>query len=389
MRVTLLARVKEPQASGVTLFKFKRITTEKKSKALPDAQIIAPLNTTTFYLRYTENGKRTTQPLGTVLGDAITMLRNKQLAREYVKHGQDVPTTLADATGRKTIADAVGEFVAEQKALDKSDATVYCYTRAVEQFRDSCRKTYLDEVNRADVVAHIQWLRDNVKSRKRGQRNGMIRTRLQFLSVFFLGNGIDNPLPKKEWPKTEERDVEAFTTEEVNLLLSKATDDERALIQFLLFTGFRDNEAAHTFYSDIDFKRGTINVSNKPELGFTIKNRKQRKSDITLPSEFVKLMRERQGKQNAETLIFPNSDGRPDSALLARVRKAADRAEYTKDFGLHKFRKTFGTMYGERFGIVNAQHLLGHADIRTTQKYLAQTRIAKSDVENLFAEVGK
>jgi integrase len=392
MRVALLARVKVPQATGPTLFKFESIVTERKGKPLPDVQITAPLNATTFYLRFTENGKRTTQSVGVVLPDAITALRNKQLAREYVKHGQNVPTTLTDAGGRKTVGDAVAEFVAEQKALDKSDATVYGYTRAVEQFRDSCRKTYLDEVNRADVVAHIQWLRDTLPSRKSGQRNGMVRTRLQFLSVFFLRNGIDNPLPKKEWPKVEERDVEAFTTEEVNTILSKATDDEADLIQFLLFTGFRDNEAAHTFYSDVDFKRGAINVSNKPDLGFTIKNRKQRKSDITLPSEFVARLKARKARLEVKddaVLIFPNSDGRPDNALLARVRKAAKRAGYKKTFGLHKFRKTFGTLYGERFGIVNAQHLLGHADIRTTQKYLARTVIAKADVENLFAGVGK
>ncbi len=33
-------------------------------------------------------------------------------------------------------------------------------------------------------------------------------------------------------------------------------------------------------------------------------------------------------------------------------------------------RKTFGTRYAEKYGIVNAQHLLGHADIRTAQLYL-------------------
>jgi integrase len=222
-----------------------------------------------------------------------------------------------------------------------------------------------------------------------GQQNGTIRARLSYLSVFFREYKIENPLPKSQWPKVEERDVEAFTTEEVNTLLSKATDDEKDLIQFFLFTGFRDNEAAHTFYSDVDFKRGTINISNKPSLGFTIKNKKQRKTDITLPAVFVERLRARQGTQDAETLIFPNSNGAPDSALLYRVRKAAKRAGYTKTFGCHKFRKTFGTMYGERVGIVNAQHLLGHADIRTTQKYLAKTTVTPEVVEDIFSGVGK
>ena len=56
MRVALLARVKVPQSSGPALFKFEAIGTERKGKPLPDAQITAPLNATTFYLRFTENG---------------------------------------------------------------------------------------------------------------------------------------------------------------------------------------------------------------------------------------------------------------------------------------------------------------------------------------------
>jgi integrase len=385
MKIALYARVQEMR-DGVLTHPWKRVATEKKGNPIAPKM---PENAVSFFLQFTEHGKRRVQTVGKNFDEAVTALRNKQIAGEYVKHGQDVPASLTEATGRLTIADAVAEFIKEQTALDKSPATVYGYSRAVEQFRQSCRKVFLDEVNRTDVVEHIQWLRDNVPTKKGGRRNGMIRARLQFLSVFFLRNKIDNPLPKKEWPKVEERDVEAFTTDEVNTLLSKATDDEKDLIQFLLFTGFRDNEAAHTFYSDIDFERETINVSNKPSLGFTIKNRKQRKSDIALPAEFVARLRKRQGTKDADTLIFPNGDGRPDSALLYRVRKAAKRAGYTKSFGCHKFRKTFGTLYGERVGIVNAQHLLGHADIRTTQKYLAKTTVTKAVMEDIFSGVSK
>jgi site-specific recombinase XerD len=42
-----------------------------------------------------------------------------------------------------------------------------------------------------------------------------------------------------------------------------------------------------------------------------------------------------------------------------------------------------------KHGIVNAQHLLGHADIRTTQLYLAESEIPRAAVEELFSDVGK
>jgi integrase len=386
-KVTLLARVKEIR-DGKSVFGFEQVATFKKGKPIaPKEPADAETRVTSYYLRFTEGGKRITKPAGPNFAEAVIALRNKEVEREYTVRGLDAPTALGDDS-RLTVADAAARFVKNQGTLGKSSATVYSYTRAVEQFRDSCRKTFLDQIDRQDVLDHVAWLKENLSSRGIGQREGTIRARLRYLSVFFTENNIKNPLPQKEWPKTDEREVEAFTTEEINTLISKATIDEMDLILFFLYTGFRDDEAAHTYYSDVDFQKGTINISNKPELGFTIKNRKQRKSDITLPVDFLKRLRERRERNPEGNLIFPNSKGGPDSCLLARVRNAAKRAEYKKYFGLHKFRKTFGTRYGEKHGIVNAQHLLGHADIKTTQKYMAKTKIPRAAVEELFSDVG-
>jgi integrase len=388
-RVALLARVKQI-VNGKPVFGFETVETVRRGKPVqPKEPKDAETRVTSYYLRFTEAGKRVVKPAGSDFKDAVLALRNKELHREFGLRGVDAPEMLTSGEpSRLTLADAANQFIANQKTLDKSESTIYGYTRAVEQFQASTHKVYLDQIDRQDVLNFIGWMRKNVPTRDRGQQNGTIRTRLSYLSVFFLENKIENPLPKKEWPKTDEREVEAFTTEEINKLLSKATIDEADLILFFLYTGFRDDEAAHTYYSDVDFAHRSINITNKPELGFTIKNRKQRKSDITLPADFVQRLKDRRKRNTEGELIFPNSKGGPDSALLTRVRAAAERGGYKKYFGLHKFRKTFGTMYGEKFGIVNAQHLLGHADIRTTQKYLARTKIPPAAVEELFSGVG-
>ncbi len=382
-RVALLARVKKIK-DGKPAFGFETVEVRK---GMPVEPKDAESRVTSYYLRFTEAGKRIVKPAGHDFKDAVLALHNKELHREFGLRGVDAPETLT-TTSRVTLADAAAQFIANQKALDKSDSTIYGYTRAVEQFQVSTFKVYLDQIDRQDILNFIGWMRKHVPTRDRGQQNGTIRTRLACLSVFLLENKIENPLPNREWPKTDEREVEAFTTEEINQLISKASIDEADLILFLLYTGFRDDEVAHTYYSDVNFTGGTINISNKPELNFTIKNRKQRKSDITLPADFLKRLKERRERNTEGSLIFPNSKGTPDTSLLTRVRAAAEKSGYAKYFGLHKFRKTFGTMYGERFGIVNAQHLLGHADIRTTQKYLAKTKIAASAVEELFSGVG-
>jgi integrase len=381
-KIVLLARVPDGQGN----FPFVIIETANKKGKL--TRPVAPEGATAYYLRYSEHGKRRVEAVGQDIDQAFTAFCNKEVTREYLKRGMDAPALAG--SDRPTISEAVAQFIKNQAALDKAPATVYVYTRAAEQFRDSCRRVFMDELDRQAIIDHIQWLRENVPTREHGQQNGTIRARLQYLSVFLRENGFTTmPLPKKEWPKVEARKPKAYTGEQVNALLSKATEDEKDLILFFLTTGFRDNEAAHTFWSDVDFKRGTVNVSDKPKWGFRIKNHKQRKSDITLPADCLARLKARRERCPEGDLIFPNSNGRPDSALLERVRKAAKRAGIKERITLHSFRKTFGTRYGMKHGIVNAQHLLGHADIRTTQLYMAETEIPRAAVEELFSDVGK
>jgi len=370
-----MARVKKPSGG----YAFKRIPTKAKGRPINPPE---PAGVLCYYFRYTENGRQVMKPAGENFADAMLRLRAKEVEVECIVRGLPVQKVAED---RPTIAAAVEQFIKNQSTLAKSSSTVDGYSRAVKQFRDSCFKVYMDEITRQDILDHMAWLQKELPTRKGGQREGTIRTRLSYLSVFFFENGMKNPLPKKQWPKLEERNVEAYTSEQVQTLLSQATADEYDLILFLLCTGFRDDEAAHATYDEVNFKAHTVTVSPKPEFGFTTKNGKIRV--IPVPGELIERLRERRERNGEGPLIFPNRNNRPDAALLVRVRSAAERAGFTGRVTLHKFRKSFGTRYGEKHGIVNAQHLLGHADIRTTQKYLAQTKIARSAVEALFEDV--
>jgi len=396
MKISLYARIQKTVGTGEEkkkVFSWFKVETEKRGRRI---QPIQPPKIgdyiTPYFLRYTEDGKRKMESIGTNWLEAITLLRYRQDFHADKAAGVNVSNRI-DPTLQVPIAEAVAAWIREQKTLDKAPGTIYAYSQAVNSFQSVCAaagKRFMDQIDREAVLAYIQWIRENVKQRAGGDQNGTIRARLQFLSVFLLAHGIANPLPKKEWPKTAQKEVLAFTTEEVNQILSKATEDETDLIQFFLFSGFRDDEVAHVYYTDIDWKRGTLNISAKPEYGFRIKNRQKRPVDIQLPANFMRRMKARRAKcAKPDQLIFPSNAGRPDTSLLARIRKAAKRGNYHGTFGCHKFRKTFGTLYGERFGIANAQALLGHADIRTTERYLARTVIAKSAVEDLFAGVGK
>lgn len=383
-KIALMARIRQPEGGYI----FERVATESKNGKT--IQPMEPENAVHYYFRYTDRlpgekkGKQVMKSAGKSFAEAVKQLRAKEVELVCIERGVAAP---APTESRLTIAGAAEQFHKKQIALDKAAATIYGYKRATDQFRESCFKVHMDEITQQDMLDHINWLRKHVPTRSHGQQNGTIRTRLQYLTAFFVNAGLKNPLPQKQWPKIEERPVEAYTSEQLEILLSKATPDERDLILFFLCTGVRDDEGAHAVYDDINFKAHTIQVRPKPELGFRTKNGKVR--DIPVPAELLERMRARRERQpeNPLGLIFPNSNGRADTALLYRVRKAAERADFKGRVTLHKFRKAFGTRYAQAHGVRNAQLLLGHESVVTTEKYLAKTRIARPAVEELFEDV--
>jgi integrase len=371
-KVAFLARVKLGDDYGFERVQIKR------------GRPVEPQGATTYYLRYTESGKRRTEPVGPFLDEAFTAYQNREVRLECIARGLPVPEA---PSKRVSIADAVEEFRSELRTLDKAAGTVLAYQNAVESFRGSCVKLYIDELDRRDVLEYIKWLRENLERRGVGEQNTTIRNRLRYLSVFLNRFGVKMPLRAKEWPKVSKKNPDRYSIEDVNRMLDAANEDEKDLIQFFLYTGFRDEEAAYCKFKDIDFKRETINVHDKPEYAWTVKDREQRPIDIPLPPDFVKRMKARRDRNKGCDLIFPNGKGGPDTHIIRRVRRLADRAGIEGRVTLHKFRRTFGTLYAKKFGVRTAQKLLGHADIETTMAYLAAEEMDSVEAKKAVSEV--
>jgi hypothetical protein len=117
--------------------------------------------------------------------------------------------------------------------------------------------------------------------------------------------------------------VVAYSEEHMQKLLKAADPDEAALLLFLVGTGCREQEAAHAEYNDFDFKELLYTVQEKKQWGFVPKSYEAR--DITVAAELVELFKERK-KTATSTLLFPNTEGKPDGHLLRIVKRVALRA---------------------------------------------------------------
>jgi integrase len=386
-RVRLLARIPAASKTGNKYLCWQQVKTTPKG--LPKF-VNEYVDARAFALRYTlPGGQRKTETLASKdWNEVCSLLAEKEVEFERMERGLDHAVAgQVEKTDREAIADAVERFLRDREATNSSPNTLAQYRVVLNTFRNCCGKLFVDELADREVIAdYLLYLRKNTARRTKGEQiNNTLRDRLKKVSAFYSFNGLTFPLPRKEWPTEIEKEVTVYTREELDRMLSSATEDETDLILFFLNTGMRDKEVACAYFSDIDFKAHSVTVRPKPEWGFRIKSQKPR--TIKLPETLIDRLTARQERVSG-SLIFPNRNNRPDDDLIQKVRNAARRAGMSdEEVTLHRFRRTFGTRVAELHGVRNAQELLGHADIETTTRYLAPTATNYEGNGGLFADV--
>ena len=346
------------------------------------------------------NGKYIKETRRKNLADALRELRRCQIdpkgaGPEFVAAlVEDVPAN------RGSLAAAAAKYLAQLVPLGKAKGTIDVYTLAVNAFvavclgRGTVTLDQLASTGHDDAIAYMEWLRNpaNVPRLKYGNRETTIKNRMRHVDTFLRTVGIklkDGLLAKNEWPKSKPAKGAKYDADTIKKLLAVADVNETDLIQFLLFTGFRDGEVQHCEWSDIDFVGRTINVSAK--AGWQPKDKESREQSIPLPPEFVQRMKDRRVRQQpASNLIFPSQDDTPDTNLILKIHRVAKRAGVECRVTLHAFRRTFGSTIARKYGIEVARQYLGHSNIATTARYLVadgeEQRRVQAGAADTFAE---
>lgn len=77
----------------------------------------------------------------------------------------------------------------------------------------------------------------------------------------------------------------------------------------------------------------------------------------------------RLAEQGPGPVLRTSKGTRLNQTLLLRLLRQAQKAAGVPELGLHKLRHTYGTDIARTLGIRAAQMLLGHADVKTTERY--------------------
>jgi integrase len=337
---------------------------------------IAPEGATTYYARFTEDGKRQWKPLGSDITQAFTAFRNLELRREYKKRDMPMPDLLAPTvTG---LPARIAEYSDEIKA-NKRPKTWQAYTNSTRYFAASCKRTSVNDVTREDLLAFKTYLRGQELSGRSVYNN--------FLNVmvFLKWCGVKTAIKATDWPECPEREPEEYTDEQIMQLLNAAEPEERLLLNCFLCSGLRSGEMQHLVYGDIDFKHSVWTV--RPKGDWSAKNI-QSQRDVPIPEWLIKKLQERMAKGRAlNDLVFFNSEGGPDAHLLRVVKGVAKRAKLT---GIrvddHKFRSTAITRWlREGNSVHDVMRWVGHKDLNTILRYAAKVNVRKAETHKKAA----
>jgi integrase len=167
---------------------------------------------------------------------------------------------------------------------------------------------------------------------------------------------------------------EFFTPEEVHqLVAAAASEQDGAIFLTAAFTGLRRGELVALRWQDVDFENSSIRVYE----GFTreIGRPKSRRSrTVPMVDEIAAALREHQARHPSarpKDLVFPgDGDQYADPSALRRRYVAAVKRAGLPPLRFHDLRHTFGSLAINHASIVQVQAWMGHADIKTTMRYL-------------------
>lgn len=351
-----------------------------------------------YNLRYRKNGKLVWESVGTDPQTAATKRSKQELLLATQEAGIEVVNETSEPEGQP-LAEAVAEYLAEVKAA-KAKKTYTAYSHTIQGFAKTCKKATIEAVDRKDILAY----RDSLK--EKGNVPRTISNRFMYLKTFVLHFGLPWPLLKTDRVRYTEKEVSAYSAQEIQSLLAVANQDETELIQFLLCTGVREQEAEYATWRDVDFEERTYTVREKLDMGFTPKDKEE--GSIPIPDLLVQLLRARRERCSNSRLIFPRPNGKAEGHFLRVIKELAFKAGlncgecYNKAgeccatsptcsrFILHRFRKTFATMHHEAgVSARTIQRWLRHSSLDTTLRYLAggddKSERTRAQVNSTFA----
>ncbi len=180
-------------------------------------------------------------------------------------------------------------------------------------------------------------------------------------------------------PSVENQVMRILSYEEEERLLMHSSAHLKPIVIAALHTGMRKGELLTLKWDAVDFHNNVITVHAQHS-----KSRKARK--VPLNSTLRKLLLEQKLITQASGYVFPTPNGVPykhQNCLKKPFYTACNNANID-GLRFHDLRHTAATrMLENGANIVAVSHILGHADLKTTMRYVHPDNSLREAVEKL------
>lgn len=373
--------------------------------------------TFTYQLRRYEGRKAVYETIGPDPKKAKAQQADKEDEGEVVRKAAGLTgVTVVLHANRRRFADAAKEYVARTIDSGCTGDAARIYRVCYELFQEAVPEVqYVDEVNEQAMLKFKRYLRD-----ERDNSDASVANRHRQMVTLLYWCDVEGGNPKKmakligKPPKVDKKLPDVYDRDELSTLFGTVEDPTTRLylqprkdrcntndyfytvLRILQMTGMREMEAAYLMWPDIDFKRNVIHLRSKPHMGFKLKDREERK--LPIPPELLPVLHARRKVVPNARLVVGRPDDSPHFHWLVTLKRLAslaglncghcemcmsDGERYSdghlvcgcEHWTLHGFRRTYATALDEAgFSLKQIMDLLGHADIKTTMRYLGNRR---------------
>ncbi len=319
----------------------------------------------------------------TIAGERVYFYSNEPTEKKAVR---DIEKQMVEYRGKiergKTFQEVADEWEEEHyKHIQYQTASRYKshVSRAVDYFSDY----YIKDISSEDIEC---FYRDMVikgfstKSIKDQASIVKMIMRYALIHRYITSNIAEFVASPKGKPKEERMPL---SKNEIKAVKDSVFLNFGKIAYFLLYTGLRKGEMLALTYGDIDLQNSLINVNksveyigNKPR----VKEPKTKSGirQVPLPETLKFLFA---GKHKKDDIVFSQN-----GELMKKSYFHEQWMRYCKEIGItvtpHQFRHTYATFLFEwKIAEKDAQQILGHADISTTQNiytHISESRIIQT-----------
>jgi integrase len=180
--------------------------------------------------------------------------------------------------------------------------------------------------------------------------------------------------PEEVWALVRGATAGAGDEEQPDKQTQAAREQDAALFLVAAFAGLRRGELVALRVRNVDFANRVLRIEGSYGLGVLKTPKSGKVRSVPMASEVEKalarLLLER-GDPGRDELVFPGlNGGYLDASALRRRYAKAQKVAGLRPLRFHDLRHTFGSLAINRASLVQVQHWMGHADVKTTMRYL-------------------